>query len=1154
MGETSVKSIRGDKKSKFIFTGSATRKASKEAIGELEFDNTKRILPSVDSDSVVITRKANASGRSEVFINNKPCLLKDVQRIFLDTGLGRDSYSMISQEQSKKLLSERIDERRAIFEEAAGIVKMRSQKELSEKRLEEVTVDFNRLNDILKELEKQVKPLQKQSEKAQEYVKLKDKLAEIEINFIANKVQHLHSLISTLESQLALSKEENIDDTTLLASLENEVASLKQQIKNLNSEVFNSQSQLNEHSTSLESLRSEIKINKERISNSLNEIEETEVNINELQKQLDTSADEYASKRAIFNFNKAELDKLNTEKNELAKTLFTLSEESSNQKSSSEDLRNEITKIYNELQECKIRFEQSTKDEERLLKELDNTKAMDNSYVDLSSSINDLSDTLSKLRIDYDIKNESLIKLNNQIEGIHSEINRMNSEAQQLNNTLARETSIFSNLENSIENYDGFFEGVKNVLKNKDELYGVIDAVSNLIVVSKEYATAIDTLTSGFAQNIATDSIQDAKFAVNYLKQHNLGRATFIPLDDLTPKYFNEQELNAIQSYNGIWSALDVIDYKPNFEPLMRHLIGRNLIASDINVATEFYKATKIKAKIATLDGDVIQPGLISGGTKQSKRGLISKKQEIESLGFSIAEKEKKLAGIQKTLDNHYRSLQVFDEQRASIQSELSTLSISISEKDVKLSVLNKEAEANSNKNNSALVAIKELEFQLSESKRSSAALYKRREELEVIYQQKSTSLSQSSTSANTAESTLTSLKERETNLLIEISKLESENRSLAEFVAGQELGKDSISLKLESLVSKKAFANSRLELANADIDELIIKEADSLKLVELLTEQIERMVNNKNVLESNLTKQETELSELRERLKSSIESIHQLELELQNSNKSLESSLSNAKENYNLALEQLLEFEVTPFNEKQISQRIFDYKKDIKALGSVNLDSIKDFEELNARYISEKEQLDDIRNAKKDLDLLLSDISRVMSDKFVTTFKSIAKHFEETFVELFGGGNAKLSLSEPKKPLDSQVEIIAQPPGKKPNSLESLSGGEKNLTVCALVFAILKAKPSPFVYLDEIDAPLDDANVARFATYLQKIKGNTQFIVVTHRKGTMMASDFLFGVSQEIPGITTIFPYKLPVYEYNSEEGVYIYDTDSSMDGVVNE
>jgi len=1131
MGETSAKSLRGGSMKDVIFSGCDTRKASTQAEVSIELDNRLRILPRIDMDTVVITRKAHISGKSEFFINEQPARLKDIQEIFLDTGLGSSSYSMISQEQTKRLLSEKTEERRAIFEEAAGIVMMKNEKETTEERLEEVEKDFVRLHDILKELERQVKPLQKQSGKAKQYLTIKNVLDETETDFLSFKFQRLSKEEQVIINELELKTNELKECASNIASLEKNLKNYKEELKLLNDSIFSTQEEKSKVKENIDSLQNSISINKERILQSENELSEVSGEIEEIEDKFSVSVEEFNSKRNRFQ----ELEKLifdsNQTKDKVVKDLFHLQIEITSSKDKTEQLREEIASLYNEYQEAKLRFEQHNRNEEKFLSEMDSLgERKKNAEQNLSVS----KETLESIQKEFQENSNVIQELSgkhqfhiNELNNKQRTVNDYSSRIVQLETTLAKEKAILDSLESSLENFEGYYEGVKNILKNKTQLDGILDVVGNLFTPVDGYEIALDSLLNASAQNIVVSTIQSAKKAVNFLKEKRMGRATFIPLDDLTIRTFSSEELNIINKYQGISPALSAIQYTDKLKPLFQHLIGRNLIATNMEAAVKFYEETRLKIKISTLDGDILQPGTISGGTR-NKKGLISKRKEMDTLRESVKINGQKLLEAKENAQSLKKAIELITNEKESLLKSLEIEKEKNGQIKLKLESAQHNLEIAKNNIKEQDILVKDLKYQYEESKRTSSSLYKTYHEKENLHVQKNEELSSLIKQLRNNEELYNIAKQTETTCLIEIEKYEEERRNLTDFISEQENGKDSFEKRLEFLQTKKYSNETKIHTANEENSQYTEQLNTLSETYSSLDTSLNEQQTKKNEIQTYVDKSESSLTELRNSFTELKEVNHKLEIQKTNYSNEKEQIIKRAFEAYQLKESDLLQAPQININEEATEKEIKSLLKELKSIGSVNLESIKDFEELNERYQTEKAQLEDIKEAKKDLEMLLKDVSKEMTERFTATFKEVSKHFEKIFVELFGGGHAKLGLEDPKKPLTSRIMITAQPPGKKPKKIELLSGGEKNLTVCALVFAIIKASPSPFVYLDEIDAPLDDANVSRFAFYLKKFGEQTQFIVVTHRKGTMMAADSLFGVTQEEQGITTVFPYHL--------------------------
>lgn len=1131
MGETSAKSLRGGSMRDVIFSGCDTRKASSQAEVTIELDNTNRFISKIDNDVVEITRRAHINGKSDFFINKQPARLKDIQEIFLDTGLGSSSYSMIGQEQTKKLLSEKKDERRAIFEEAAGIVKMKNQKETSEEQLKEVEQNFVRLNDILKELEKQVKPLYKQSEKAKQYLAIKEVLDVTESDFLSSKYQRLHKEefdvlagFSDKTEQLK-SVNQKVNDT------EEKLRTLKQNLKEINDEIFSVQESKSVIKERIESTQNSIKINEERIIQAEAELKEVKQEIKEIEEKFSVSVEEFSFKKGRFEELETLINNAKVQKETLAKELFHLQFLLNSSKEKTEKLREDIATLYNEYQETKLKFEQQRRDEERYLQDIDDIKAKKQTTQEkllaAKKAFNEITEKLKE-------NNKHIKELNtifqSNMDNVSSRqelLDKENVKISQVETALTREKVTLDSLESSFENYNGYYEGVKNVLKNKDKMDGVIDVVSNLFNFETGYEAALDSLLSAVAQNIIVDSIESAKRAVKFLKKNKLGRATFIPLDDLSPRFFTDQELNIINKNPDISPALSVVKCEKELTPLFQHLLGKYLIATNMDAAVAFYQNTRIKTKIVTLDGDILQPGVISGGTK-NKKGLISKRKELDLLKESIKTNSYNLQIMRSNVKEMLATIQRLSSQKDALLTDLEAERESNRQIQLEINIADREIQQLQANMKEEDVAEKDLGYRYEESKRFSSTLFSRLQEKERHHQRKNEELTDLLQEIKASEVQVNEKSQLQTNNLIELERLEEEKRNLTEFINEQESGKETFQKRIEYLQAKKASNEYKISSnteENTQYEKQLKEHTESFNQLEA---SLSNLQMEQKEIQFKLDHNEESVISFRDMLSNLKEEVHNLELLKTNYTNEKAQILKRAQEAYQLTDNDLMKPVLRQINEAATEKEIKSLVKELKEIGSVNLESIRDYDELNERYQREKAQFEDVKEAKKDLEALLKEISKEMAERFISTFKDVAKYFERTFVELFGGGKAKLNLEDSRSPLTSHILITVQPPGKKPKKIELLSGGEKNLTVCALIFAIIKAKPSPFVYLDEIDAPLDDANVSRFAFYLKQFGEQTQFIVVTHRKGTMMAADSLYGVTQEEQGVTTVFPYHL--------------------------
>jgi chromosome segregation protein len=1112
-----------------IFAGCDTRGKSKFAEVSLEFDNSKGYIKNYAGDVLKVARRAEADGRSAYYINDELARLKDIQDIFLDTGIGNDSYSMIGQEQTKKLLSSKIEDRRAIFEEAAGIVRLKNQKETTEKSLVEIELNFVRLSDILKELEKQLKPLKKQKEKADLYVELSTKLKNIEVDFISKKVQML------TEEFISLSQENN-QLISLLKSHEEEILVIDVKIQGLklsnkeqNEQLFSLQEQKSKLEQETLIIEKQVESYEDRNRQFSQQLKTINADIEEIQAKHNISFTEIQKKKNRLSYLENSIKNLSSDLEKKENDIFINEQDARITKEKVEKTRKEVAELFNTYNESKLNFEQQRLTEEKILKEI--------SLIQTDSTVSIVSKLKEELeQIELELKDserkfseiqQNLLTFRTKKEKLTEEIHQLDNLKFQNENEKKTKTILLNQLENSNENKDFLFFSVKKIIEHQNQFPGIIDIVSNLLKPKKGFEISVDSLLSNMSQFFVLEDFKYAKEVIQFLKKNNFGSASFLSLNDAKPKRFSENELSVIRKQDGIFYTPDHIEYDKKYEPIILQIFGRTLISDNLDTAIKFSKSTSFSFKVSTQEGEIVQPGVVSGGSK-SKKGAFALQKEIDTLLIEIKDIEKrtielinfKELKLEETTKNN-ESLSLFQIDLTSVEKSKNELSLLVERR--KTELLN--AQENSKEKS---LKLSELQQELNQVKNVSSKNYDFYHNKKNEFEKNEKHLENLITSQDAMADSLIQQKDdfhSSNNLL---STQQEELKNLSAFLEEYKNGSDDFERKLISLEEKKKVIEEEFEHNDIEMDKLFIElkiKKDALSEV-IIT--LDESKNNFKTDTSELEGLEKTFSELSKNKEVSTKRQYELNLSINDLSNQLLSLTKRANDAYELNREDLLNRAVDEIDLVKCEKEISYLREEIKKIGSVNIESIKDFTELDARFQKENSQYQDVKNAKDDLETLLKSVRDEMKERFVDTFKQIATYFEETFIDLFGGGRAKLSLDDPRNPLTSHIKIMAQPPGKKPNSIESLSGGEKAMTVSALIFAIIKTKPSPFVYLDEIDAPLDDANVSRFAFYLKKSSENSQFIVVTHRKGTMMAADSLFGVTQEEPGITIVFPHKL--------------------------
>ena len=1135
LGAQSAKNLRGGKMEDVIFGGSSTRKPKNEAEVTLKLNNEKGTFKKAKGLEVSVTRKVIRGGGSEYYIDNEPVRLKDVQNLFMDTGVGSDSYSIIGQGQIGKILSTRLEERRAIFEEAAGIVKLKQQKEQTEKRLKEVDTNMLRMEDIVKEIEKQLKPLEKQSEKALEFKKLDDELRSLEVQYLLHEYDTLNTKIEDASLELEELNKNSTSLSTTLISKEDELNVSKSHYQEKNNDLFDLQNSSAEYKEELEKTKGSISLNNERILNATKQIAEADENLKEIEEKHSLSTEDFRTKKNRLEEISATLKEVNTEIDLVNENIIKMENKKMVSSNELEHSKKKSVEEYNELNKKKYELSEQ---ERRILEMQEELKIINSKLEQISSEKNGLEEQEKQTKNDYLLSLTSLKEKEKLFNSSQNELKEKNLQfsenLKQLQDTEGKWYRVkgqLENIENIIEKNEGFYDGVKSILNEKKQgkFDGVFGAVAEIVNVDKKFEVALENLLQSSMQFLITSNDTVAKECVQFLKKERKGRATFLPLNLANPYTFDSKELKVINGYPGIHLALESISFDEQFLPIMESLLGRSIVADNLDIALSFLKEKKIRAKISTKEGEIVQSGSISGGqSKNQKSSFFTKRRELDELKIQFNELNSSLLTFKEMNEN--LSIKITEQEQA-----INTLNDEVDSTRNMTKVKEKESEDAqyalerfTERTEELNVQEKETAMHLNELKKIVIKQKFSIDTIEQSYSSLASDIDNKTKQLAIAEDELASLKELKNNTFLTVTRLNEEEKQIKSYLEEINNGNDSVEDKIKKLYLRKESEEERIvELQDHGISLNTQMEKLTIQMDEL-TAKIETMHKENLELHNTIEIMEKSLKELRLQKYDIDKALNQKEIYLSKRETEKTNNLNRLSETYEMNEQQLASFERKEIDSNVSKKQISDLKKQISTLGNINHSAIEDYDLLKNRYKEEKGQLNDVKTAKEDLRTLISNVESEMISRFTESFDSIAEKFAQTFVELFEGGKAKVTLENPQEPLTSAIEIIAQPPGKKPASINLLSGGEKSFTAVALIFAIISSKPSPFVILDEVDAPLDVANVARFAKQLRRYRDMTQFVVITHRDGTKMACDQITGITQEEQGVSIVFPYSL--------------------------
>ncbi|ONI44018.1 chromosome segregation protein SMC [Candidatus Epulonipiscioides gigas] len=1134
LGEQSAKTLRGSKMEDIIFAGTDKRKPLGYAEVSLLIKNENDLK--ISFNEIEVKRRVYRSGESEYFINKAGCRLKDIQEIFMDTGIGKEGYSIIGQGQIDKILSSKPEDRRSLFEEATGIYKYKIKKQEANKKLDKEKENMLRVDDILLEIKSHLVPLEKEAEKAKQYFKLKEDLKQVDIALFLEQTNNINKTLEQLENRLEISTlqlEDEKQNKKLLIKQEKDLlqqqnlfqSNVNDNVKtsiNLEKQNANIISEINLITEKINLIDKQIKDNKKEQEDNLIYIKDLKQKLNTLNIDIKTKNTEKESLEAInISLNKQknlvdkekkvkakEVSKIKDKTNKLEKDISIIEVELKSIEEIKINLVNRLTKHLQSLAELETDLEKSNI-KIKYLKE--NKKALDAKSV-----------TIKKEFVVALAEKENLSKIYKENE---EQINKYNNDYEQLN----RKQNWLISLK---ENHEGFYNSVKEVLKISKDNFKGIEVVANTIEVPAEYEVAIATALGGALQNIITNTHKDAQNIITLMKQQKISRVTFLPRDTIKKNPIDPKIKEQLVSQPGFLSiATDIINCKAEDLAIFSFLLGRIIIADNMKNASNIARIFDYKLRIITLDGEIFNVGgsLTGGAQNNIQTNIFNRSREIAENKKILVEIDKKikisqqkyisiskkfqdklsvLDRIQAEKDNIERELLQFDgiqkleiEKNLNLQKNIANLEVSKLEKElsqIKLKYENKlkKLEHKKSENNNSIAPTNKLENELLE--------------LEQISFKHVENLSEYSMKLYTIEQDISNIKKEITMNKAQIEQINSKM--------------DFLKNKLNILSLEKA--NYEKEIISKTKEKEIIK--SNLKEIEQNRILLETERKNFLKMETSFKKSSQNISDTISNLEKEI--IRQ-EIQIENLNKEIKNLNKYILEEYNLdPNEHIIKNQLSNIDLKKIDlkKQQNTFKSQMKTIGTINTNAINEFHETSNRYNFLSAQKEDILKAQNTLEKLIEKLTMEMNIIFIKEFKNIANNFETIFKELFGGGVAKLKLTDEKNILESGIEIIIQPPGKKLQNLSLLSGGERTLTAIALLFSILKLKPSPFCILDEIEAALDEANVLRFIKYLKSLSNNTQFIVITHRKGTMENANTLYGITQQEKGVSTLLSIKL--------------------------
>jgi len=1136
LGEQSMKSLRGAKTEDIIFAGTQNRKSLGFAEVNMVIDNEDGKLP-LDFSEVTVTRRIYRSGESGYFINKTPCRLKDIQELFMDTGIGKDGYSIISQGKIDEILSNKSEDRRRIFEEAAGIVKYRVRKQETEKKLEQTKLNLLRINDILLEIEGKIEPLKTQSEKAKKFLELRDELKSIEIGLFIYKIEDYKEKLKEISENIDIFASQEQDEEQKMQTFQEDKDRIKQEIDDIIIEIENIQNSNIEATKKEEQLNSDINIFNERIENNKKNSENSKAEIEVLEnrnKELEEEKVQKVEKRTNLEENKEKFEKeLQEKEEELRKVSETLSVEEKNIEAKKQIVQENIDLRYEKIA--------LISNQDVILENL--KKRAIHIKDDISTKISEL-DSL-RMQKDENMKKYREIEYNKQ--QVLKELEDVNSKREESNKIIKQyEDKLFAKqgelrlkesrhkfLVETEKEKEGYSKTVKSILleceKDAGLAKGIEGVLANLISTDKEYQVAVEMCLGGTLQNIVTENEQDAKRVIEFLRKNNLGRASFLPISNIKGKAVDDVNSKGIeQDVLGILS--DLVETDKKYEQIVINLLGRTVLVKNMDAAIKLSKQNKNAFRIVTLDGDIINTtgGITGGSVAQKTVNILGRGQEIKSLEKEIAKLNKEIEKITQEQNEYMESIEAVLELSVSIEQKSQEIEIEFATYKEKIN----NFEANVNFAEESLNKVRNEESK-NEKEQENAVLEKEKlqkeiEEITSSIDSLENEISEFVSKNKDNQKVVDDLNFDITNLKISVSSFDESEDSLNEFIEriDNELNNNNKALEnkknlIEKLANENIELQEKIESTKVEIENLKTLSTESVEKVNTLKEKRQSLSDKVDKLEESITNQYKVIEDIKEQISKIDVKKSKIEFEI-------EQVTNKMWEDYEITPNKASEEYKKPTNVQEVQKRVNVLRNDIKNLGSINIDAIAEYKETKERYDFVCEQRLDLETTSAKLRKVIGEMTQTMKVQFEEQFKIINKNFSEVFIELFGGGRAELILTDETNILESGIEIEVQPPGKKLQNMMLLSGGERAFTAIALLFAILKINPAPFCVLDEIEAALDDANVFRFADYLKKFAQDTQFLVITHRKGTMEAANTVYGITMEENGISKMLSIQL--------------------------
>ncbi len=1132
LGEQSAKQLRGGAMQDVIFAGTQARKPMGYAYVAITLDNADHVLP-VDYNEVTVSRRLYRSGESEYMINGTQCRLRDIQELFYDTGIGKEGYSIIGQGQIEAILNGKPEQRRELFDEAAGIVKFKRRKLQAQKKLENEQQNLIRVNDILDELTRQVGPLERQAEKAKIFLKKKEELKAYDVNMFLAEFKETEENLKGAQENLANANAQLEDVKTETEKIRNLYNELQEQLDTIDGEYTELLGSISDNALQRSSMESQISLLEEQIRSAGENAQRNALRLEQIDTDVKAKEEDCARLLETEGELAKEIETLNAQGQEQASTQKALSEKLTQADADADEQKAKMIALLGQRTDLRAQQQKS----ETMLEQVKIRRAQLESQV-LALKSQSANEETEKARLQEDCEriaseleemNSRSTKLNERITVVQEKLTHANSQTELKQSAYHRDASRLETLRNIAERYDGYGSAIKRVMEQKDREHGLLGVVADLIRTDKKYEIAIETALGGSIQNIVTETEVTAKKMINFLKQGKLGRATFLPLTAMKQSQPFKND-DALKEKGVIGLASDLVEVESKYDGLARHLLGRTIVCDTIDHAVDLQKKFRYSLRIVTLEGESLNPGgALTGGAFKNNSNLLGRRREIEELEEKVSVAGEELDELRRTIDDCRsernnlrqelvdlsRKLQTKYLEQNTAQMKLDEVSGRSGETKDRFADIREESRKLDEESAKLTEAKNEAAKLLSDSSKNEESLkdngvsiHKNAEELKRQQAENQKALEQTHLRLNSATQKKNYLTGDRTRLEEEIAALKEEKQQLLREsqLAGEQTGEKTAEIE-------------KIRASIAQTDDTATQKDDQRRELENRKEETGK--RQKEVFEKReeLSEQSTLLEKECLRLNSQIEKLSEKK----------EGRINYMWEEYELTYSSALPLQRDDLGSRtEWKKQMNTLRTQIRDLGNVNVNAIEEYKEVSERYEFLSTQHDDLIKAEKALEKVIAQLDEGMRVQFKEQFAKIQVEFDKAFKLLFGGGKGTLELVEDEDILEAGVRIVAQPPGKKLVNMMQMSGGEKALTAIALLFAIQNLKPSPFCLLDEIEAALDEVNVDRYAAYLRKLTKDTQFIIITHRRGTMAVADRLYGITMQEKGVSTLVSVSL--------------------------